>query len=390
MTRDEAATVVSRSAAPRPVLAVLLVLLAGCGSPAQAPGTGAPQGGTVTPAPVPTDSPTPPPERAEVPAALAGETPNATALARRHAASLARRSYRLDTYVSRSFGTEPGRPVHSRLDRLSYRVQSGGTYRAARALLVVGSGPTSRLPRWEAYADGEAEYRRVTDTRGTRYERRSLAPAALPPHRGRAVAMVIRYLDVAAAEVERVRTDRGPRVRVVGREPRTAGLGDASDYRVEALVTAAGRVERLEATYVTAGGVSVRAGFRVRDVGSVRVGPPDWYGEARRETLGVGGGDGDEDGNGNGTGAGVRTVTPGSGGPSNGTVSPAPRGSRARTRMSPGRALGPPASGVRSPQTDVTTSTIPVTNIIAATPARTPNRRSFSDILRVGATRSKG
>ncbi|MEF8841042.1 MAG: hypothetical protein V5A62_05390 [Haloarculaceae archaeon] len=278
----------SRSATIGLGFATLLVLLAGCGSPGQAPAT---PRGAVTPAPVPTDPPTPPPERAEVPAPLAGGTPDATALARAHAESLARRSYRLDTYVSRSVGDEPGEPggsIQNRLDRRSYRVQSGGTYRASRVLLVVGSGPASRLPRWDAYADGEAEYRRVVGSEGTAYERRPLAPAALPPHRGRTVAMVIRYLDVRETTVERVVTERGPRVHVVGRDPRAAGLGNVSSYRVEALLTGTGRVERLEATYVTADGVSVRAGFGVRDVGSVRVDPPGWYDEARAETGGSG------------------------------------------------------------------------------------------------------
>lgn len=191
--------------------------------------------------------------------------------------------------MSRSRGAGPARSVHSRLDRRSYRVQSDGTYRAARVVLVVGSGPASRRPGWTAYADGEAEYRRVVDGNGTSYERRSLAPSALPPHRGRAVAMVVRYLDVAEASVERVRTERGPRFRVIGRDPRAPGLRNVSGYRVEAVVTGAGRVEILEATYVAPDGASVRAGFRVRDVGSVRVDPPGWYGEARAETAGGGG-----------------------------------------------------------------------------------------------------
>lgn len=299
----------------RPVVAALLVLLAGCG------GLGATEDSagdrTVTPAPVPTDSPTPRPERAAVPDPLTGMAPNATGLARLHVESLSRRSYLLDTYLSRTWGEGFARSVENRLDRRSYRVQSGGTYRASRVLLVVGSGPASRLPRWEAYADGEAEYRRVVGGGGTSYERRSLSPAALPPHLGRAMALIVRYLDVAEASVEHVRTERGPRLRVVGREPRTPGLTNVSDYRVEAVVTGAGRVEILEATYRTSRGVSVRVGFRIRDVGSVRVRPPDWYGEARTETLGNGGAT-------NGTVAADGTPTLASGAPLDGTASPTP------------------------------------------------------------------
>jgi len=224
----------------------------------------------------------------EVPAPLAAETPDAGSLARRHAESLSRRSYLLTTYVSRSWGAGPSRSVQNRLDRRSYRVQSGGTYRASRVLLVVGSGPASRLPRWEAYADGEAEYRRVVGEGGTSYERRSLAPAALPPHQGRAVAMIVRYLDVAEARVEHVQTERGPRFRVVGRDPRAPGLQNVSSYRIEAVLTDAGRIVRFEAKYIAPNDTTVRAGFRVRDVGSVRVVPPDWYGDARTETLALG------------------------------------------------------------------------------------------------------
>jgi hypothetical protein len=299
----------------RPVLAALLVLLAGCGGLGATGGSAGDR--TVTPAPVPTDSPTPRPERAAVPDPLAGGSPNATGLARLHVESLSRRSYLLDTYVSRTWGEGFARSVENRLDRRSYRVQSGGTYRASRVLLVVGSGPASRLPRWEAYADGEAEYRRVVGGGGTSYERRSLSPAALPPHLGRAMALVVRYLDVAETSVEHVRTERGPRLRVVGREPRAPGLGNASDYRIEAVVTGAGRVEIIEATYRTQRGVSVRVGFRVRDVGSVRVRPPDWYGEARAETLGNGAST-------NGTEVADGTPTPAPGASLDGTTSPGP------------------------------------------------------------------
>jgi hypothetical protein len=301
-----------RSVTLRSLLAALLVVLAGCGSAGQAPGTS--PDGTVTPAPVPTDPPTPAPERAPVPAPLTGTTPDETALAGLHATSLSRRSYRLETYVGRGWEEDPDRSIQNRLDRRSYRVQSGGTYRAARVLLVVGSLPTSRLPRWEAYADGEAEYRRVVGENGTDYERRSLAPAALPPHLGRAVAQIVRYLDVGEATVDHVRTERGPRLRVTGRDPGAPGLENVSRYRVEAIVTGAGRVEKLEAAYVAADGAVVRAGFRVRDVGSVRVGPPDWYGEARAETLGL---DARAD-------ASNGTATPDPGVASGGTPSPTP------------------------------------------------------------------
>ena len=293
-----------------PALAALLVVLAGCGS--VSPGGSTSPDGTVTAAPVPTDSPTPPPERATVPAPLVGATPNETTLALLHAESLARRSYRLTAYDSRSRGEGFARSVQNRLDRRSYRVQSGGTYRAARVVLVVGSGPAAQLPSWEAYADGEAEYRRVVGTNGTSYERRSLAPAALPPHQGETVAMIVRYLDVAEATVEHVSTERGPRLRVVGREPRSPELANASNYRVEAIVTGSGRVEMLEARYALRHGISVRTGFRVRDVGSVGVGPPDWYGEARAETL-----DGERAGT--TTDASDGTRTPGTREPTNST-----------------------------------------------------------------------
>lgn len=316
-----------RATALRVVLAGLLLLLAGCGGLAGDPTT--PDAGTVTPVPVPTDSPTPPPERAPVPAPLAGETPNETALARLHAESLSRRSYRLQVYASESWGAGPGQAVQNRLDQRSYRVQSGGTYRAARVLLVVGSGPASRLPRWQAYADGEAEYRRVVGDDGVSFERRSLAPAALPPHQGRTVAMLIRYLDVGEATVEHVLTDRGARLRVVGRDPRAPELRNVSAYRAEAVVTGSGRVELLRVRYVTADGVSVRTGFRVRDVGSVRVAPPDWYGRARAETLGIGGAtDSPEPPT-------AATATP-TGGTPNGTAGPTPVPERTTRKRSVG------------------------------------------------------
>jgi len=305
----------------RSTLLALLVLLAGCGSVAQSPAT---PRATVTPAPVPTDSPTPRPERATVPEPLVGATPDPTALARLHAESLSRRSYRLGTYHSRSRGESDDRPAWTRLDRRSYRVQSGGTYRAERVVLVVGPARISRRPQWRAFADGRAEYRRVVAGDDTAYERRQLATAALPPHQGRAVAMLVRYLDVGRATVEHVRTERGPRLRVVGRDPQPPSLGDVSAYRVEAVVAESGRVERLEASYLAADGSAVSVGFRVIEVGGVRVDPPDWYGEARAATLD----------------ARTPTATPGA---VNDTVTPTPVSDRAVPRPpSAGRAPGGP------------------------------------------------
>lgn len=267
----------------RSLLVAGLLVLAGCGDLAGAHSTV--DRATVTPAPVPTDSPTPP---AEPPAPLTGPEPDAAALARFHADALERRSYRLRTYVGRSQRTDTGGAVRSIIDRRTYRVQSGWTYRAVRVSVLVGAGTTQRLTRWEAYADGDAEYRRTVSTNGTAYERRPFASETLPPHRERTAAMLRRYLDVADVTVETVRTERGPRVRMVGHDPRTPELGGVSDYHVEAVLTEDGRVERFEASYLAANGSSVLVGFRVGDVGSVRVEPPAWYGEAREATLGTG------------------------------------------------------------------------------------------------------
>lgn len=290
----------------RPLLVAGLLVLAGCGGLTGNPATT--DDGTVTPAPVPTDSPTPRSERAGPPVPLTEGVPNATAIARRHAAVLERRSYRLRTYVSHSRGDDQGDTVRSTIDQRTYRVQSGGTYRGVRVWVLAGSGTTERLHRWEAYGDGEAEYRMVVTENGTSYERRPLAPTALPPHQGRAVTMLVRYLDVGDPVVEPIRSGRGPRVRVVGRDPRAPGLQNASDYRVEAVLTEAGRVETLEASYVAANGSNVRVGFRVSDVGSVRVNPPSWYDEARWRHLRFGNGTGAPGGASDGD---TTTATPG-------------------------------------------------------------------------------
>jgi hypothetical protein len=102
------------------------------------------------------------------------------------------------------------------------------------------------------------------------------------------MAMIARYLDVADATVESVSTERGPRVRVVGRDPRAPGLSNVSNYRVEALLTESGRVERLGVAYLAANGSLIRAGVHVQDVGAVVVDSPVWYDEARAATLGPG------------------------------------------------------------------------------------------------------
>jgi hypothetical protein len=272
----------------RPLLVGVLFVLAGCGGLA---GNPSPAGdGTITPAPVPTDPPTSRPERAEPPDPLVGETPDPSRLDRYHARGLERRSYRLLTYVGRSERTGRGGPVRSTIDRRIYRVQRGWTYRAVRVSVRTGSGTTERFVQWEAYADGDAEYRRTVAANGTSYERRPFASGTLPPHRERTAAVLGRYLDVGDVTVEIVRTDRGSRIRVVGREPRAPGFGNVTDYRVEAVLTEDGLVERFEATYLATNGSSVLVGFQVDGVDSVRVEPPSWYEEAREATLGGGSG----------------------------------------------------------------------------------------------------
>lgn len=272
----------------RPLFVAALFVLAGCGGLA---GNPSPAGdGTITPAPVPTDPPTSRPDRAEPPAPLVGEAPDPSRLDRYHARALERRSYRVRTYVGRSERTGRGGPVRSTIDRRIYRVERGWTYRAVRVSIRTGSGTTERFVRWEAYADGDAEYRRTVSANGTSYERRPFASGTLPPHRERTAAMLGRYLEVADVTVEIVRTDRGSRIRVVGGDPVGPGFEDASDYRVEAVLTEEGLVERFEATYLAANGSSILVGFQVDGVDSVGVEPPAWYEEARDATLGGGSG----------------------------------------------------------------------------------------------------
>lgn len=139
----------------------------------------------------------------------------------------------------------------------------------------------------ERFADGDWRYdRRGAPGRGAEYavEPATGASRRLARVSGQSVGL---YLDVPNATVSVVRVDGERYYEVIAREdsyPLAVPLvGDAYNYSVHALVTPAGLVTRLNATYWTApdgSGTRVHYGYAFRDVGTATLDRPAWVAEA--------------------------------------------------------------------------------------------------------------
>jgi hypothetical protein len=258
-----------------PAVVVWLVLLTGCSAFA---GAGEPTpSATVTPAPVPEDRLARPPVVSPPEPIRGTDGVDARALAGRHAETLSRVNY---TWTVSRNASAPELEQWA-VDVAVVRVAGPTRYRAQRATVYRRPGLAIRLPESETYADGERVY--VRDEELTSPEAYTSRPALTCAggegvHADAAEGLIARYLAVENATVERVETDDGVRFAVAGRGSRT--LGTVEDYRVEASVTGAGRVERLRATWREGEAGPVTVEFAYRRVGTTVAPPPFWYATA--------------------------------------------------------------------------------------------------------------
>lgn len=244
------------------------------------------------------------------PAAGTLGTVNAVALANSHRAALRHRSYRWTVELDGPSSIPP-RERRLRSTNRSLTVETSYVNRTAavegprryreRSFRVFTPANESFPSVVEAYADGEAEYRRVG---ATRFEDSPLTPSAyarspLPagtrdPFVGTAERFVRRYLstdEVMVLTVEANATDdsgRDPvRYRVLATDRPEEFGPEVQEFWAAANVTESGLVRDLTVEYVlfTDGGATrVRFEQRYRDVGTTSVDEPVWYDRARSVT----------------------------------------------------------------------------------------------------------
>jgi len=244
-------------ARPAALAVLLLVAVAGCNAPANPTPT-------VTPAAVPEGPVGYPP----------GLSPDGVdrpeRLAEAHADAVADRSYAWTLeerrYTDRTVGVE--RVSVRRAGPARY---NGSVLREFRRR----EGAVDR--RTLVYADGEHRYSRTVEN-GTASVRRE--PARRVGDEGvyeaTAERLVVRYLAVGNATVTRTERDGETLFRLVGR---TTGRVSASGYRVVALVTPAGLVRELRASYEPRRGPvrAVELRWRYGGLGRTTVSAPAWY-----------------------------------------------------------------------------------------------------------------
>lgn len=252
---------------------VVLALTAGCGDVLRGEGTG----DAFTPAPVPESGDATAPgtdDRAQI---LPGVGPDgvtdATRLADAHEAAVAERSYRW-RYRQLSERLRPNRTVPIDRSR-EFVVESERRYRYSTDSRSVDVHESrSYFGHFTEYADGDRRYQRYAGGEGWTHD---VAPATDVTQRygGEATEAILRFLDVAAATVSpRAESET---YRIVGATDQVTGIGAVEQYRVRAVVTRAGFVRSLNATFV-APELQRRYAFEFAytRVGTAEVTAPPW------------------------------------------------------------------------------------------------------------------
>ena len=168
------------------------------------------------------------------------------------------------------------------------RAESPTSYHVVRRINFSGNDLTSVDARYERYADGATEHRRLEEDGAVEYDRWSLSSVRGGPETidSWSRLLVERYMNTTDRRVEVVQAGLITRYRVVATgEPRI--LDHATrDYRAVATVRPDGLITALRVTYVHPGTgtpVDVRLRYNTR---AVAVEPPDWYSERTDEARG--------------------------------------------------------------------------------------------------------
>jgi len=175
-------------------------------------------------------------------------------------------------------------------DKVSFtvRAESPTSYYVVRRINFSGNDLTSVDARYERYADGATEHRRLEEEGAVEYDRWSLSSVRGGPETVDSWSrlLVERYMNTTDRRVEVVQAGLITRYRVVATgEPRA--LNHATrDYRAVATVRPDGLITALHVTYVhpgTGAPVDVRLQYNTR---AVAVEPPDWYSERSEDPRG--------------------------------------------------------------------------------------------------------
>jgi hypothetical protein len=293
----------SRVVPVAPVVAVVLVLLAGCSGSATAPTRTAT--GTVTPAPVPTDTPSTFLAPGVTPRGV--ESPAALVAAHRRALRGTSVTVRFEESRRDANGSlRWRRTAVQRLDATADPVRSYYTGEFEGAASVRGTASFVRFPRAvrvERYTVGGGVYHRYRHPSGATSYVGGVSPGVRPLDPG--LLPLFRAVETRVVGRE---TGDGPTLyRLAGTEVvdpgtlerllRVGPLAELREVSFEAVVDAGGTVRgyRLSYTAVSADGVTVRGRESARfvDLGATTVERPDWYAAAVNAT---GDWDGPDDG----------------------------------------------------------------------------------------------
>ncbi|MFC7141623.1 hypothetical protein ACFQMA_17515 [Halosimplex aquaticum] len=266
----------------RLLVALAVVVTAGCGSLFGGDERADPATDTLTPAPVPEVTPTP--EQWPVaPGVTANAVADADALVAAHRAATANRSY--VWRERRGTTTHPNESVPL-FDRTVARVESQTVYHVwtGQERVRLRTGLTS-VADYSEYADGTERIVRYRYVGRSDFERQRRHPVDATAHRhiGLSAASAIeRYLDVESATVAAVSVDGRRHYEVVGRNWSRPDDDRVTDYTVVAVVSPEGFVRSLDASY-TVRSVGeprrVRYTFAYEKVGETTVDPPEWDAE---------------------------------------------------------------------------------------------------------------
>ncbi|WP_123536420.1 hypothetical protein [Halosimplex salinum] len=264
----------------RLLVALAVVLTAGCGSLFGAGQQSFDATDTLTPAPVPEVTPTP--ERWGIAPGLTGDAvADIDALVAAHRAATTDRSY-----VWRERHGSTTRPNGSvpLFDRTVARVELQSVYRvwSGDERVRLRSGLTN-VANYSEYADGTERIVRYRYVGRTDYEHYRVHPIDAVAHRHiglGATDAIERYLAVGNATVAAVSVDDRRHYEVVGRDWDRPASDRVSDYTVVAVVSPEGFVRSLDVSY-TVRSVGpprrVRYSFAYERVGETTVDPPAWF-----------------------------------------------------------------------------------------------------------------
>lgn len=230
--------------------------------------------------------------------ALSGEHVDAEALARNHVVALSMQSYRWVVEYNGTRDTDGRQWVHA---RQSVAVATHRTYARTLTGARLATDRSVQPVRVDAYANGEALYRRVGSPDDPTYERYELNQSRTADRFARRSSThVVRYLSTTHADVRRVllENNRVYRIEATGTptalspvQPGANGgslsppFGNVTNYTAVAYVQPPGIVFSLDVRF-TVDGRPVRFRYDLYWYEPVHVERPSWYETARNATDG--------------------------------------------------------------------------------------------------------